>query len=1762
MNPPTSTAQQELEAHTALLEKHSQVMAKMLAMNKEIKGLKRQLKASGQGKKRSASKKAKAPTAKRNKTSSTRKRAPVMGKATMAAGQKRVATVRNPRTGKEISVGDSQSRVFRQLVESARAEDFKQNRQATEDLIEVLALAQTKGVDFFDTRYIPARVQRWAAQRSGVALPAHLGGAASSEDERRPLLLKEKFAGHFWTYYVSMRNTGSPDSPFGRDILNDLASVQNIIATELKHIWQQRLNGTPFKFLMEYECMMSRQAFVVDGQYKGSAQTKPFTLSSVDPDSSEDIIPVVRSILQIDDEVSRAIAIILDAFEKFYTQGSGWTWVSSVGMTIKISRKIDGLPLNGDPAPILSRMNVHEHGVGESPESIVAETGGAFLPLPSWIGEKTQDGVKLKQMFFNPRIYSSVKSANDQCFSWACLRALNPYGPINPVTGHVQQDMSALDVRFRARDRRSNVADLQEGIDAGLIHHIQLPEGVSYPVSTRIDMLAAIEACNPFSLSVFLLGQRPGEIYPYYASKKRDFAGLLPHIRLGLIQSQPMPVPPTVNEFTLEIPGLVINSHYVWIKDLEGILGKRQAKYTAMVMSKDGKTAYRKQPHACDNCMNVFGSLRGLQEHFTSCVLHKPTRYLLPNENKRFLEFDKFRYLQRHPFVIYADTEAVNTPPADEVQEKGTAQVLSEHNISAWSYQIVIAPPYRHLFSEEPGWENRPFREIRSYVGPKAMSKFFYAIAQDTAVMEAIVKGPRGDVPLDYLDSRVKVMQEQAGDPPCRFCNQPMPPYAMMPNDFTAPGCPWSIDQKCVVDHDHFTGDPMGLAHSCCNIRASIKTKYAVPVIFHNLRGYDAYHILRNVDQWKIPHEPLADIDVIGKSMEKFTTISFNKRIRFIDSFQFVSAGLDTLVRNLANSYSRVEDKKTAFSILGTWYRYRWDDAHNQDKDFLNLIKKGIYPYELAHTVEELFATTFLPPKEHFFSKLSGEGVSDGCYRRAEWAWDYFRCESLADYTQAYVELDVLLLASVFEAFREAMLTSGHGLDPAHFVTAPSMAFQALLLSNLKRGVSVECFAECNAGLDGFRMAERGIRGGLCQVFRPFAESNPMLPCEAEATPPHESMFLDCGNLYGTALPVEGAALSGETMIKYLDRNNLYGEAMSSMLPEGDMRFEKSTDTEVSKAERELAISALEDGTKEKEEVDAMLRFHDGDMHALATWLMAVPDDAPRGFLLEVDLDYPESLHESHNDLPFCAENKPPPSPSEFTKQQFAQYSPHPSRRHDYFKGTKLIADLQPKRNYVIHYRLLKLALKHGLVLVKVHRVLSFKQSAWLAPYINFNTMQRRNSKNDVEKELWKLLSNAVFGKMMENVNKRRGIELISAAGWAKALKMASHPWMKTWRIIVPDNLIALEKSRTQVYYDRPILVGQAILDISKTIMYQFHYEIMRPHFAYMNAEGRIENRLTLLYTDTDSFVYYIAGLKGKSIHRDFYELYRQYDCFDLSEMQCTPLPDGFEGYTTDSITPLHEPLLAWNWGDHTPPLYFEKGKNAKLLGRMKDETFGVPIAKFLALRPKMYSVTLTRPMVVPHHNKKKQAMGKTSFKGEICKKKGIHKRLPGDMEKEYFCFDEYQRVFDGGEARSLAFASITHTKEFLLQTTMQTKIGLAPLDDKSYWFNSRCNVRYGHYLIKEYEDHMARLKEEDMLSEFLVDAGAEAPFHKKRGRKPRDKTMAHESQVDEMEVEEMDKVRKQFEEQSLIEQELMNAEALCLPEYLVWDPVLYEVSL
>ena len=127
-----------------------------------------------------------------------------------------------------------------------------------------------------------------------------------------------------------------------------------------------------------------------------------------------------------------------------------------------------------------------------------------------------------------------------------------------------------------------------------------------------------------------------------------------------------------------------------------------------------------------------------------------------------------------------------------------------------------------------------------------------------------------------------------------------------------------------------------------------------------------------------------------------------------------------------------------------------------------------------------------------------------------------------------------------------------------------------------------------------------------------------------------------------------------------------------------------------------------------------------------------------RGYLMEVDVLYPKELHDKHNNLPFmCGRMK--------------------------IGGVdKLVADLYYKKRYIIHIRALQQALDHGLVLERIHRTIEFKQSPWMKEYIAFNTKLRRAAKDDFEKDFYKLMNNAVFGKTMENIHKHRNIKLVN----------------------------------------------------------------------------------------------------------------------------------------------------------------------------------------------------------------------------------------------------------------------------------------------------------------------------------------------------------------------------------------------------------------
>ena len=168
---------------------------------------------------------------------------------------------------------------------------------------------------------------------------------------------------------------------------------------------------------------------------------------------------------------------------------------------------------------------------------------------------------------------------------------------------------------------------------------------------------------------------------------------------------------------------------------------------------------------------------------------------------------------------------------------------------------------------------------------------------------------------------------------------------------------------------------------------------------------------------------------------------------------------------------------------------------------------------------------------------------------------------------------------------------------------------------------------------------------------------------------------------------------------------------------------------------------------------------------------------------------------------------------------------------------------MQNKKKYVVHIKSLKQALSHGLKLKKTHRIIEFNQKAWLKPYIDMNTELRKLAKDDFEKNLFKLMNNAVFGKTMENIRKNRNKKLVTTD--KKRNKLVSEP---SYRMInyISEDLSIIEMNKTKVKMNKPIHLGLSILDISKTLMHEFWYVYMKPKY---------NDNVKLCYMDTDSFV-------------------------------------------------------------------------------------------------------------------------------------------------------------------------------------------------------------------------------------------------------------------------------------------------------------------
>ena len=555
--------------------------------------------------------------------------------------------------------------------------------------------------------------------------------------------------------------------------------------------------------------------------------------------------------------------------------------------------------------------------------------------------------------------------------------------------------------------------------------------------------------------------------------------------------------------------------------------------------------------------------------------------------------------------------------------------------------------------------------------------------------------------------------------------------------------------------------------------------------------------------------------------------------IRFIDSYRFLSSGLDSLVKTLVDNSNKTlknfkkeifdsdeilnivnkieenyseefknleEDDRTIKNLK----KYFPEEIKNLEELFLDymgendlkILKKGFpdkwkyltkklaYPYEYFNSIDDYQKPVDNLKKEHFFSKLKNKCPDDEEIQRTKEIIQKFNIKIGEELTEIYLKSDVLLLACVFEKFIKVSINE-FKINPLYCVSLPGYTWQCGLKYT---GINLQTLQD----KDMILLLENNIRGGISSIM---------------------------GDRY---------IKSDENKeILYIDANNLYGHSMSQYLPYDEIKFDNNV--------------SLDD-------------------------ILNTPDDSDIGYFIEVDLIYPDHIKEKTKNFPFAPVNKKisPDNFNDFMKE---------IRPDTYVQTKKLLCDWSDKKNYLIHYRMLNFYIRHGMIVDKVHEIISFKQSKWLEKYISFNTQKRNKAKNDFEKGFYKLLNNAFYGKTMENVRNCLKIKFIKKDDYREIKK---HQPKLTFNGIHQsyENCDSYTHKQNEVLMDKPIYLGFSVLELSKLLMYETYYDILQPYFGRENIQ--------LHYMDTDNF---ILSVNTKDIIK---ELKNLEDIFDFSNLDKT----------------------------------------------------------------------------------------------------------------------------------------------------------------------------------------------------------------------------------------------------------------------------------
>jgi len=985
--------------------------------------------------------------------------------------------------------------------------------------------------------------------------------------------------------------------------------------------------------------------------------------------------------------------------------------------------------------------------------------GSTYIPTPPSIAKK--------------HCTINVNNANDnKCCLWSILAALYP-----------------------SKTNRNNVYTYRK------YEKLLNMTGINFPVQTR--QIPQIERQNPFlSVNVFFYDTETKGFCVEYRSPEGQREK---HVNLLLLEGENG------------------KHHYVCITNMSRLVSHR--------------TNHQHATHVCNSCLHPFDTQQSYDNHRPYCLKQPAQMIKYPNANKEkecTLKFRAHRKQYKLPFYLVADFESFLTTPS-ESEFQSPSHVVNEHQISGFAC---------HRVTHIDEYKTAPI----VYSGDDVMSVFYEHVMKEAREMSNILGV---EVPMLPLTPQQIADYDEATH--CGNCN-----------------VPFSGDKNKVHHHCHVTGNYLFAAFVRCNLqlkqnkRQCVRAfkhpeigtneweewygdiqelvdagfdlpdcdqsgseqddadKFFLPVVFHNLTRYDGHFIIKHFDKKYVERRNAAnkatygDVNVIPLNSEKYVMFEIGY-VRFLDSYQFLSASLDNLVSGLLKSGREnfVNTKK-----------------YLEDHDLV--FAKGIYPYSYM-TSPEKFKETKLPPIDAFYDSLNDQALDPKDYERAQETWSHFKMHTLKEYHDHYLLLDTLLLADIFENFRNSIM-EGHQLDPLHFLTLPSLAW-AMALKHT--GTELRLITDANMYL----MIESGMRGGIATISNRHAKANN----------PHVAG-------YDQAQPTQ--------YITYLDANNLYGAAQSEMLPVGGFKY----------------LTA-----------DEVAAFD----------LMSVTPDSQLGYILECDLAYPSHLHDTHSDYPLAPEHML------VTKDMLSPYALQLlDDARSWVPTEKLIPNLMNKTKYVVHYRNLQFYVKHNLVVTKIHRIVSFFQRRWLKPWIDVCTRQRMMARSDFEADLAKLQANATFGKTMENVRNRVNVRLIADPD--KLTKAVSKPSFRQSEIINQD-LVMVKAARVKIMLNKPIAVGFAILELSKLIMYEFYYDVMKRKYG---------DKCSLLFTDTDSLC---MTIQTDDWYADMQAMQAELDYFDTSNFE----------------------------RDHE----LFSSKNHRVLGKFKSETGSLQPVEFVGLKAKMYSL-------------------------------------------------------------------------------------------------------------------------------------------------------------------------------------------------------------